>query len=395
MATTAAVVAAGATAAAAGTQAAAASKGKHGGHAPSIPDTPLWEKIFNRSTADVLDEERRVVEDALAQANFMQPELYRALGYEPIYDTQQGADVAALSQKFETLQNQFNDGRARILAIKDDIAAVRADNTLRPKEKRQKIQALKKERQQLKKASPNLLKEMNIAQRQLGDAQTVPRRIVGFKKLDQAPDPTQSQDDLFRVAFDLQNQTLVRALKGEEPIDSTLQKVWDQRELQLREQLRRNLGPDYATSSAGQEALAEFSREKAQSFEQYNREVIGQFSNLTESRAIALSNLTGARLQQLLYPADDQARRGLLLGQVANDRNQFEQLQLQGRGQKLQASEAKANAALANRQLEMQAIQGIGQALGQIGQGAAGFATSDFAQSKGSIFDYLGSSGRQ
>src|SRR5207247_8369545 len=72
----------------------------------------------------------------------------------------------------------------------------------------------------LKSAKNSLLRQQELADRQLWDAQALPRRVVGMKKLDQPADPTQSGGDLYRMASDLQNQTLVRALQGEEPGDA-------------------------------------------------------------------------------------------------------------------------------------------------------------------------------
>jgi len=333
-----------------------------------------------------MDEERRTMEEALSQANFLQPEMYKLLGFEAVYDTA-GADVGAASKKFEDLQGKFNANRERVLQIGE---ALKSGSV-----KGADARALRKERRQINKVQPNLNKQLGLAQRQLGDAQTSPRRIVGFKKLDQPADPTQSKGDLFRMALDLQNETLVRALKGEEPIDATLRTAWDEKERSLRERLRRSLGPDYETSSAGIETLANFDRERSQSFAQFNQETIRAFSDMTESRATALSNLTGARLQQLLYPAGEQAKLGLALGQTASDRLALVRSQQEARGQKFDAAAAKYKADVARDNARAEAIAGIGQGVGSIGQGAAGFSSSSYARSQGSVGDYLFGTGAE
>jgi hypothetical protein len=373
MATTAAVVAAGATVAAAGAQAAGAASSGKGGGGPSVPETPLWERIFSRGTADLLDEERRVMEDALGQANFLQPELYALLGYEPVYATEQAKDVAGLSEKANAIGQKLNETIASLNTVK----AAKGK-----KAKRAAAEAAGfKNVAEMKRARADLLRQKALADRELGDAQALPRRVVGFRKLDQPADPTRSKGDLFRMALDLQNQTLVNALQGKEPIDATLRAAWDEKEKALRERLRRTLGPDYETSSAGIEALANLDRERNQSFEQYNREVIGQFSALTESRATALSNLTGAALQQMLFPANSQLQRGLLLGQAASDRNEFRKVQMAERGQQFDQKARVAEAEAARDKARADAIAGIGSALGGLAQGAAGFSGSSYAQS--------------
>src|SRR5574337_1699386 len=81
------------------------SGGKGGGGAPQYKGMSPWEKIFNRGTADMQDEERKVMEDSLAQANWMQPEMYKLLGYEPVYDDRVSPDqLKALGDAADQLQ---------------------------------------------------------------------------------------------------------------------------------------------------------------------------------------------------------------------------------------------------------------------------------------------------
>lgn len=309
MATTVAVVGAGAAVAAAGAQAYGASQGgKGGGGGPR--GAGLAERLFNRGTRDVLNQERAVMQDALAQARFLQPEMYRALGYEPIYDDRSQANVQAAGSKVDALQGELDALQEGRIGLKG-----------------------KRKRAKNKKQAKRVQRELAIAQRQLGDAQTVGQRVVGIRKLSteemiQSGEP----DDLFRVAFDLQNQTLVRALRGEEPIDATLKTSFEERERSLRDRLRNHLGPDYETSTAGQQALANFAREKSEAFQQFNRETIKDFSAMTESRATALSNLTGSRLEQLLYPAKAQAGLAEALGGTAGRRVEYGKFRQQERG---------------------------------------------------------------
>jgi hypothetical protein len=342
---------------------------KGGGGGSPIPgaDAPsFWNNVFNRGTRDLLDEERIVMEDALSQANFLQPELYKALGYEPIYEDAPAADLNALGSSADAAAQKLAEAQS-VLDDAKNLAKRKKDGS--PNKKRER--AINKARRQVEIAG----REHEAAQKALSDAQATPRRITGFRQT-QAPDPTNSEDGLFRATLDLQNQTLYRALQGKEPIDSTLKFEFDERERSLRERLRRQLGSDYETSTAGQEALANLGRERAEAFEQYRQTVIKDFSALTESRATALSNLTGARLQQLLFPATQQLSRGQALGQAAQDRlaftarDQAERQLQQSAGVSGQVSAGSSGAA-------------IGQALGSLANGilAAGGGSSSSSPS--------------
>lgn len=310
------------------------------------------------------------MEDSLAQANFMTPELYRLLGYEPEYDGP-AADIAGLSGKANALNDQLNQVNQALL----DFRFAKGKGAKRAVAERFGA----KNKAQLSRRKAQLMLELEQSQKELSAAQSLPRRVVGLKKLDAPGDPTGSRNDLFRVAFDLENQELVRALKGDTPVDSTLAQTYKERERILRERLRRQLGPDYETSTAGIEALADFDREQSEAFEQHRQSVIRDFSGLTESRAAALSDLTGARMQQLMYPSTSQAQRALLLGQVASDRNAYVRAQREGRGQQLQASRAKYEAQRAEAEARADAIAGIGDSLSSVGQGLTGAGTGSWA----------------
>ena len=360
MATTAVVVGAAAAVASAGVSAygAASKGGKHGGGGPSLPETPLWEKLFNRGTGDLLDEERQVMQDSLAQANFLQPEMYKLLGFEPVYDDKQSADLKGLSDKSNAIKQQLGDTQAAIQSVRQAKGQ---------QAKRAALQAAGvKNVAALERSRVNLLQQQKLADRQLGDAQALPRRVVGMKKLDQTANPTgNTTDDLLNMASDLTSQTLVRALKGEEPVDATLKTTFDEREAQLRERLRRTLGTDYESSSAGQQALANFDREKSESFKQFNQELIQSFSG----NMAGVQSAIGTRMGQMLFPSSAQAQRGLLLGQVAADREAYVAQQQSGRELGFKASKAQYDAKVAEANARAEAIKGVGAALGNVGEG--------------------------
>ena len=389
------VAAAAAVATAAASAASAATAGggaKGGGGAPEMAGMSQWERLFNRGTADMVDEERRTMEDALAQANFMQPEMYKLLGYEPIYDDRGATpeNLAALGKAVDTLNLRQQEGKVAIANMKPEIAAKRKElNALKGKGNREERRQLREDIRELRQAAKQakhldgpLQKEAYQAQKALSDAQTMPRRVIGMKKLDHPADPTQSGGDLYRVAFDLQNESLVRALKGEQPVDATLNNEWNRKEQDLRERLRRQMGPDFETSTGGSQAIAAFDTERNAAFTRFNRQLVGELSQETESRANSLSNLTSARMQQLQYPANTQAARALQLGQVAGDRMPIANLFQHERKAQYEAKAAANSSDNANAAARGQAISAL---LGNAGQavGAAGPTLGNYLGSGG------------
>lgn len=346
-----------------------AAKGKKGGgKTPSLSGRSLSEHLLNRGLFDVLNTERSVIDDAIAQGNFLQPEMYKALGLEPIYDTTEDPGVAQLADHVAGLRERVND-RAN---IKTQLNAVKDDDTLSPSEKRQQARALKKD---LRKATPKhanrLRKELARAESTLERAQTLPRRVIGVKPLNEF-DPSGSEGGAFREALDLQSQALVRALKGEEPIDPTLKTTFEERERVLREQLRRQFGSDFESSDAARRVLSNFDREKSEAYVQYNRTQVESLSGLSENRAMALSNLTGARLGQLQAPVDAALGRATALGKYLGDALSFMKDLRAERALQFEASKADFNARAYNTNAESEGLKGIGEGISSIGSAVGG-----------------------
>ena len=275
---------------------------KHGGgmkESPEYAGPSLRMRLFNQASQDILNEERGLVEDALSQNAAITPEMYRALGFEPIVEDRSG-DISALSKQ------------------RDDLAT--------------QLAGVKK--QKGKKAN-QLRKQLAGLDNQLGSLRSMPGRVVGLKKMDTAPDPTGSAAGSYRQAFDLENETLVRALQGQEPLDPTLMRSLDEEERKLRENLRRQMGPDFETSTAGEQAMDDFKKKKAEALATWNRNTIETYSGLTQARAESLSGLTTEKLKQLSYPSSAQIGESSALGDLAKSRTAVAALNLEGRKQQL------------------------------------------------------------
>jgi hypothetical protein len=158
---------------------------------------------------------------------------------------------------------------------------------------------------------------------------------------------------------------------GNLDVDPAMVQQFGQQEQLLNEQLRRQLGPDYATSSAGIEALGRFQqgRQAALGQANYNR-----LQSLVGMQQGGLQNLTGQGINFGQYGAGIQGQQfgqgqqmGTLFGQNAMDMyNQAMGLrtgQLGGAGQML------------NQAGQIQGLYaGIPQTMGQFGQAMSGQA---------------------
>lgn len=330
-----------ATVAAAGLQIAKSAGAFDGGGAPGTPGyipPSTSELSFNRGTRQILDAERSILDDALAQGKFVEPDMYRALGLEPIYDRPEDPELAGLSTELAGKQD-------RVSEIQRELAALRGKKGAR-------YHQLRRERKQLNK-------EVSSLSGQLEQRGAVGRRVVGFRRLEGVADPTGSAGGEFGAALDDFNQGLARALKGEEPLDPTLKREFDEKEQVLRERLRRQMGPDYETSTAGRQALANFDRERSEAFAQFNRQSIAFYSELAEGRAGTLSELTSERLRNLAFPSSFRASLATQLEGAAEARRRFATGGAEERSEKAGAIARQREAAAAERAARVEGISNI------------------------------------
>lgn len=277
-------------------------RNKHGGgYDSAYGASTMYERLLGRGARDILGEERRTLEDAISQGYQIQPEVYRALGYEPEYADRSG-EIAPLVTQRDNLKAQLAAAESKHIA--------QQGKGKRPHKKGESPANAPANRR-----LNHLRKQVAVLDSQISDLQTQPGPLTGLKKIG-PNDPTDSQGGAFRTAFDLENEALTRALRGEEALDPTLLRAQQEDEEKTREQLRRQMGPDFESSTPGIRALAEMNKRHAEEKATYNRQVIEGYSGLTENRAAALSNLTGQRIEQLSYPARAQQNLAAGLGDV-------------------------------------------------------------------------------
>mgnify|MGYP001354187998 FL=1 len=317
------------------------------GGPPRVGTLSKQQQLFNQSTQHVLEQEQMMLANAASQSGAANEAIYRSLGYAPVYSND-APDPAALkagaNQSYSDTVTAYTDWqkakqhyeRAKAAAGNShgtQWAKVLATGGMQGWGKGQpKARAARAAAQELKNANDRLSMSRSTYQSKVDayqSALTNPRQIVSLNPL--GPDANgvtpghdpNNPDDLMQIALDLGNQSLVRALKGEEPIDQTLVHTFVVAEDNLRERLRRQLGPDYETTTAGSQALNDFSRSKAESFQQFNRGTIAMYANMTDQQAQVLSNLRGADINQLLAPADQTLKVAAALGGSAADRTAY------------------------------------------------------------------------
>ena len=132
---------------------------------------------------------------------------------------------------------------------------------------------LLKEQQDLNK----LLLPVQLAQAGLRPTYDSSGKVTGYEEI---PDPLKDTRKEIEAGY---LDRVSKALKGELPVNPALLKDLSDRELQLRETLRKNVGPGWETSTPGIEAMTKFGTERDNILEAARR------GDLTLAESMALS----------------------------------------------------------------------------------------------------------
>lgn len=158
----------------------------------------------------------------------------------------------------KTLEADFFDYRGPVALLKSPKAPKESDEEKALKQEqtdilRQQRDIIERQVRQQDLLAPFLYKQLGLTPTFDENGE-----ITGFT---QADDPLAAQEKEIQKSFLDRTQA---ALRGELPQDPALLSELDKQEKELNESLRKQLGPGYMTSTPGQEALANFSKKKAE-----------------------------------------------------------------------------------------------------------------------------------
>lgn len=243
----------------------------------------LRERLLYQEVRNLGQLETDIMTNALGQYSNLSPHLYAAaLGMVPEYEDQT-EDAAAARENLTQLQAQRDQLKNALIE-----RAGMSKGQRRQARREGKAAGTWVNKKSMQRQLRMMDRQLNEARNRARELEAMPRRITGFKEAtpDQIPadSPLSSLNPRNQISS-LTNQALINALRGDEPIDQTMVREWNEREDRLRERLRRNLGPDYAVSTPGQRALADLDRDRTEAFQQYNQQAVRDYSSLSIANA--------------------------------------------------------------------------------------------------------------
>lgn len=282
----------------------------------------LRERILDKEVTGVNRLQTNLMTNALGQFSNLSPELYAsALGMVPQYE-----DTSSRVQPAIRASQQAKAQSSKL----QNIMQMKKEDRPYPWNLKGKRWSRKKLRQKFKKLDGKAQR----LDRNLRDIEAMPKRITGFTKASPddlpADSPLSSKNPRNQISA-LTDESLIRALRGEEPLDQSMVNRWRDRESEMRTRLRRQLGPDFETSSAGLETLAQFEEDKDEAFQNFNRDTVMRYSALSQGNAqIREQQLSGILERGVFLPKQMAGLAGELSKPVAGFETQLSRLQ-QGR----------------------------------------------------------------
>jgi len=239
-----------------------------GGKAPSPSRPSAAETENTREQTELLRAQRDILERTARQQDLLAPFLFEEFGLIPEFGDIDGQrEVIGFTQdpQFEAQRQEQRDQLSEQLGINRTQLEIAAEQLRIQQENLPTQEALQAAQLELS----NLGIQMNIEQ------------------LERIRQDEAQFGGIRREVEQLQLERSKAALKGELPVASGLVAEFNKAEEQLKENLLRQLGPGFETSSAGIEALAEFEQRKQQTFDAARRGDISQIESLSISRQAA------------------------------------------------------------------------------------------------------------
>ena len=256
------------------------------------PEMSPEERALLETQTDLLDLEIGNIQDNNALKDQLQPILLEQLGIKPVYSERSAnPEFAKLQQQLSTLRTQLNGGTAaqqntnvykEVLARSGDPAAAEAAS------------------RQAAYSGPEALRSQigDLEGRLANTPEFTGGELTGYEKMPLSESDQQIADLRDQIELGLLERTQ-KALTGELDVSPALLKDLGQQEGQLREQLRRNLGEGFETSSAGIEALSQFDQQKNLVLEEARRGQISDLTNLGFQAGTSQALMKSQQMQDL------------------------------------------------------------------------------------------------
>ena len=210
------------------------------------------EIALDEERTEILRQQRTILTEQVRQQELLAPILFKQIGIKTIFD-----DEGKITGFEETEPGIREEIQKESLELTRDILGLQ-------KRELETAEDLAPAEKAFREKSLDLLsKQLDASERALDLAEKI--------------NPLEEEVETLSL------ERTLSALKGELPINPSLTRELDEQEELLREDLRRQLGPGFETSTPGRDALAKFFRDKEEILEGARR------ADLTNSESLSLA----------------------------------------------------------------------------------------------------------
>lgn len=240
-----------------------------------------------------------VTEGGVGLASLLTPSILRELGFEATVDDRR-ALIPELQAEEEALTAELDELKAQKKQLRRKKSGADGGRQKKLDDRIDRVQARQR----------RVRTQIKSTQRELSDVTAQPLRVTDLRELAASEiDPVSflSGANPARQAVNLTLQQAIEALEGKVATDPTLLRAFEERERVLREQLLRQLGPGYETSTPGLQALANFDRERSEAIAAYTRDLAASLTERGLAGETTLQGLVRGGIEnKLLLPAFQQ-----------------------------------------------------------------------------------------
>ena len=218
----------------------------------TVPGPSQQEKDLQQEQTEILRQQRTILTEQTRQQELLAPILFKQLGIKTVLDDE--GKIISFEEGDATLREEI---QKESLELTRDILGLQ-------KRELETAEDLAPAEKEFREKSLDLLSK-------------------GLDASERALDLAEKINPLEEEVETLSLERTLKALKGELPINPSLTREIDEQEELLREDLRRQLGPGFETSTPGRNALDKFFRDKEEILEGARR------ADLTNSESLSLA----------------------------------------------------------------------------------------------------------